>query len=185
MRTYTILVVAALACSGPATASAQQSDPAQARASIARLEFMLGRWRGHAWQQRGGERVEIEMTEVVESKLDGTIVVVEGRGTVPDAEGQERVVHHALGVIAFNPSTASYTLRSYLATGQYGDFAVEVRENEVSWTREVPGGRVRNTARYASAEWHEVGEFSRDGINWTRVMEISLKREAQEAPPVP
>jgi hypothetical protein len=47
----------------------------------------------------------------------------------------------------------------------------------VVWTREVPGGRVRNTARYTSDEWHEVGEFSRDGTSWTQVMELRLRRE--------
>lgn len=48
----------------------------------------------------------------------------------------------------------------------------------VSWTREVPGGRIRNTARYTADEWYEVGEFSRDGTTWTRVMEIRLRRES-------
>jgi hypothetical protein len=87
------------------------------------------------------------------------------------------VVHHALGVISFDPRSSTYSLRSYLATGQSGDFTLTMVDGGVSWTRDVPGGRVRNTARYTTNEWHEVGEFSRDGTTWTQVTEIRLQRE--------
>jgi hypothetical protein len=157
--------------------SAQAPDPAAVRAAMARLDFMVGRWRGQAWQQRLDERVETGMIEVVERRLGGTVLLVEGRGTVPVPGGEDRVVHHALGVISYDPSTRAYTLRSYLSTGQMGDFALTLVEGGVSWSREVPGGRIRNTARYTADEWHEIGEFSRDGTTWTRVMELRLKRE--------
>lgn len=157
--------------------SAQAPDPAVAQDAISRLDFMVGRWRGTAWQQRGGERVQTQMLEVVERKLGGAVLLVEGRGTVPAPGADERVVHHALGVISFDPRTSTYTLRSYLATGQSGDFALTLIDGGVSWTREVPGGRVRNTARFTKDEWHEVGEFSRDGTTWTQVMELRLRRE--------
>lgn len=157
--------------------SAQAPDPAAAQAAIARLDFMVGRWRGQAWQQRGNERVQTEMLEVVEKKLGGAVLLVEGRGTVAVPGAEERVVHHALGVISYDPQSRTYTLRSYLATGQSGDFTVSLVDGGVSWTREVPGGRIRNTARYTRDEWHEVGEFSRDGTSWMQVMELKLRRE--------
>ncbi len=47
----------------------------------------------------------------------------------------------------------------------------------MTWTREVPGGRAHNTARIDGDTWHEVGEFSRDGINWMQMMEMNLHRE--------
>ena len=80
--------------------------------------------------------------------------------------------------MSFDPASGSYTLRSYLATGQWGDFALTPIDGGVQWTRDVPGGRVRNTARYTKDEWHEIGEFSRDGTTWTQIMEIRLKRES-------
>jgi hypothetical protein len=46
----------------------------------------------------------------------------------------------------------------------------------VQWSREVPGGRIRNTALYTGDEWHEIGEFSRDGTTWTQIMELRLRR---------
>ena len=161
-----------------ATARAQQApDPAPVQAAIRRMDFMVGRWRGQAWQQRGSERVQTQMLEVVEAKLGGTALLVEGRGFVPVPGAEDRVVHHALGVISFDPRSNTYALRSYLSTGQSGDFALTLIDGGVIWTREVPGGRVRNTARYTANEWHEVGEFSRDGSTWTQVMEIRLQRE--------
>lgn len=138
---------------------AQTPDPAAAQAAMARLDFMVGRWRGEAWQLRGAERVQTQMVETVDRELGGVILLVEGRGTIGD-RGEERVVHHALGVISFAPGSGNYTLRSYLATGQSGDFALTLVDGGVTWTRAVPGGSIRNTARFTGDEWHEIGEFS-------------------------
>lgn len=177
MRSIYLAVIVVSTLVLPAGARAQAPDPADAQEAIARLDFMVGRWSGQAWQQRGGERVETEMVEVVERKLGGAVLLVEGRGTIAGAGADDRVVHHALGVISFDPGTGTYSLRSYLATGQSGDFTLTLVDGGVSWTREVPGGRIRNTARYTADEWHEIGEFSRDGIDWTTVMELQLRRD--------
>ena len=128
--------------------------------------------------QRGPERVQTTMTETVERKLGGVVLQVEGRGVVPAAGGGEgRVVHHAFAVVSFDAQAGTYGMRSYIASGQAGDFALTLIPGGVSWAREVPGGRIRNTAKFANGEWHEVGEFSRDGVTWTQVMEIRLRRQ--------
>jgi hypothetical protein len=116
------------------------------------------------------------MTETVERKLDGVVLQVEGVGLLaggPDT----RVVHHALAVIAFDPQAATYGLRSYIASGQYGDFTLTLVPGGVTWSREVPGGRIRNTALIGNGEWNEIGEFSRDGITWVQIMELKLKKD--------
>ncbi|HSA56438.1 MAG TPA: hypothetical protein VLE53_12095 [Gemmatimonadaceae bacterium] len=178
MRSYVPVFLLIMTMHLPAAGTgAQAPDPAAAQAGIARLDFMVGRWRGPAWQQRGAERVQTQMLEVVERKLGGAVLLVEGRGTVTVAGAEERVVHHALGVVSFDPASGTYTLRSYLATGQWGDFTLTLIDGGVQWTREVPGGRVRNTARYTKDEWHEIGEFSRDGTTWMPIMELRLRRE--------
>ena len=68
-------------------------------------------------------------------------------------------------------------MSSHLANGLLGDFAVTLVDRGVSWWREVPGGTVRNTARFTADEWHEIGEFSRDGTTWPQIMEMRLRRE--------
>jgi hypothetical protein len=141
---------------------------------------MVGRWRGEAWMAReGGQRAQTVMTETVERKLGGTVLLIEGQGQLPaEARGEPRVVHHALAILSFDARMGAYQMRSHLASGLSGDFAVTLVEGGVSWSREVPGGTVRNTARFTADEWHEIGEFSRDGTTWTQVMEIRLRREA-------
>ena len=157
---------------------AQVPDGSANRAAMDRLEFMVGRWRGEAWMQRGAERVKTTMTETVERKLGGVVLQVEGLGVIPAAGGAEaRTVHHALAVISFDPQAGTYGLRSYIATGQAGDFVVTLIPGGVSWSREVPGGKVRNTARIGGGEWNEIGEFSRDGVTWMQIMDIRLRRD--------
>ena len=177
MHRSAIAALLGAAVSFGADLSAQAPDPAVPKAAIARLDFMVGLWRGDAWQLRGSERVETKMLESVERKLNGAVLLVEGRGSVPVAGGEDRVVHHALAVISFDARTSKYTMRSYIASGQSGDFDVTIIDGGVSWTREVPGGRIRNTARFTQDEWHEVGEFSTDGNVWRQVMELRLKRQ--------
>jgi hypothetical protein len=177
MRSFALIGILFGTVVAPMKLRAQAPDPAVAQRAMAKLDFMVGRWRGQAWQQQGDKRVETRMLEIVERKLGGAVFMVEGRGSIPVSGAEDRVVHHALGIISFDSRTGTYTLRSYLATGQSGDFALTLVDGGVSWTREVPGGRIRNTARYTANEWHEIGEFSRDGISWTQVMELQLYRE--------
>jgi hypothetical protein len=156
----------------------QAPDGSANRAAIDQLEFMVGRWLGDAWMQRGPTRVSTTMSETVERKLGGVVLQVEGVGTVADTgAGAPRTVHHALAVVSFDPQAGTYGMRSYIASGQFGDFALTLIPGGVTWTREVPGGRVRNTAHIANGEWHEIGEFSRDGVTWTQIMEMRLRRE--------
>lgn len=157
---------------------AQAPDGSANRAGIERLSFMVGRWRGTAWMQRGPERVHTAMAETVEPKLGGAVLLVEGLGVIPGTDSTAaRPVHQALAIVTFDPQAGAYGLRSYIATGQFGDFTLTLVPGGVSWTREVPGGRVRNTAHIGGDTWHEVGEFSRDGVTWTQIMEMSLRRE--------
>jgi len=172
----TIACLAVLMLGAGSAAAQQQPDGSANRAAISRLSFMLGRWRGEAWMDRGGRRMQTTMTETVELELDGTVLLVQGRGVMQTSQG-ERVVHQALGVLYFDAATEAYVLRSWVGAGHTGEFAVTVRDSSVSWSRSVPGGQVRNTARFNGGIWHEIGEFSADGAVWHQVMEIRARRE--------
>jgi hypothetical protein len=153
------------------------ADGSPNRDAMRRLSFMIGEWRGEAWMQQGPERVQTVVTEKVESKLGGVVFVVEGRGVVP-GEGQvpDKIVHDAIGVVSFELPRQEFVLRSYLTTGQWGDFTLHLIEGGVQWSRETPAGTIRNTAYIDGDEWHEIGEFSRDGSSWTQIMEMRLRR---------
>lgn len=74
---------------------------------------------------RGTERVQTTMTETIERKLNGVVLLVEGLGVIPgDRSSAPRVVHNALAVVSFYPQTGGYVMRSYIASGLRGDFAL-------------------------------------------------------------
>lgn len=180
MRRMLLPALALLALTTPGISKAQAPPDGSAhRSAIDSLDFMVGRWVGDAWSMRGpGNKVETTMTETVELKLGGVVLQVEGVGVVPATDSAPaRVVHHALAVISFDTATGTYGMRSYIATGQYGDFVLNRIAGGVSWTLPVPGGQIRNTAHIAGDTWHEIGEFSRDGVNWSQTMEMNLRRE--------
>jgi hypothetical protein len=164
---------------GAAPAVAQAPDGSANRAAMDRFGFMVGRWSGESSMQRGpGERVTTQMTETVERRLGGVVLLIEGRGVLPAAGGAEaRVTHQALAVLAYDAQADAYTMRSWIASGQWGDFPVTIIEGGLSWSREVPGGRMRYTAHIGNGEWHEVGEFSRDGTTWIPILDMRLRRE--------
>lgn len=178
-RTILAVAVVTLTAATPAKTQAPPAPDGSAnRAAMDRLAFMVGRWKGEAWMQRGPQRVQTVMTETVEARLDGTVLLVEGLGAIPgEAGAAPRTVHHALAIISFDPQSGNYAMRSHIGTGQSGEFALTLIDGGVTWARAVPGGQVRNTARFANNEWHEIGEFSRDGQAWTQVMEIRLRKE--------
>src|SRR5438128_8021216 len=90
-----------------------QQDPATLiaaqREGMAPLAFMDGVWRGPAWTiLPSGEKHTITQTERIGPFLDGSVKVIEGRGS--DADG--RVSFNAFGTISYNPATRTYNLHS-------------------------------------------------------------------------
>ena len=89
-----------------------------------------------------GQRRTFTGVETVESKLDGTLVVIEGvhKGKVAGSD-EEVVVHHAFGVISYDAQAASYRFRSYLASGLSVDAdARVVDEKTFVWGYKDPRG---------------------------------------------
>lgn len=179
MRLRRVFGVALLLAAVGRTGYAQVPGPDGSvnRDAMQQLSFMVGEWRGEAWMQQGQQRVRTQVTEKVQPKVGGTVLVVEGRGVVPGEGGTpDRIVHDAVGVVSYEAPRDEFVLRSYLATGQWGDFTLHLIEGGLQWSRETAAGTIRNTAYIDGSEWHEIGEFSRDGSSWTQIMEMRLRR---------
>jgi hypothetical protein len=110
---------------------------------------------------------------VVESRLDGRVLIIEGRHL---AGVGEEVAHHALAVVSYDPEAAVYRFRSHLATGRSGDFTGRFDGGAFVWGFTNERGQVRYTIRFDAERWHEVGEFSADGATWSQFFEMELKR---------
>ncbi len=153
---------------------AQGVAPADA---MKRLAFLEGRWKGEGSMAMGpGPRVAFQQTEVVAFKAGGAVVAVEGNGT-----HQGRPVHQAFAVIAYDPATQGYRMRSWLANGLSKDFVLELKAqgHGYTWGWEDPrAGKIRYAMTLTpEGKWVETGERSADGTTWVSFFEMTLTRE--------
>ena len=157
-----------------APAIAQEANPAAITAqqgAIKKLDWMKGRWRGPAVTQTPGGERRVTQTERIGSFLDGTLMVMEGKGFRPDGSPG----FHAFGILSFDPGTGDYTLRSY-AQGYVGTFKLVPNDSGYVW--EIPAGpmKIRYTATLHDGTWTEVGDRIAEGRPPQRFFEMNLKR---------
>jgi hypothetical protein len=182
MRTYKriISMIIILLAAGAATITFGQGQPDPAklisaqREAMNRFAMLDGVWRGTAWVMLpSGEKHQLTQTERVGPFLEGSVMVIEGRGYEEDGS----VSFNALGIISFNPQTNTYSIRSY-AQGQAGDFSISPTEEGYQW--EIPAGpmTIQYKAMVSGNAWKETGErISPDGTS-IQFYEMTLNRIA-------
>jgi len=159
-----------------AQAAAGPWDPAARlvaqREAMARFAYMDGVWRGPAWTITPQGRHEVTQTERIGPFLGGTVKMTEGRGY--DAAGA--VSFNALGVIAYDPVTHTYSITSW-AMGYGGTFPLQVTENGYVWeVPSGPGATTRYTATIRDGAWREIGERIAAGGPPVQMFEMNLRR---------
>ena len=167
----------------PARVVPEATLPPAVRERMQPLGWLVGEWEGSGWisQGREGGRTRFTQKEWVRWGAGGGVLVIDGLGTGAEGEVTGAVVHQAFATVLWNADSAAYRMRSYRAGGAEGTDAPEVSEGRLVWGIRVPGGRIRFTiTRTAAGEWHEVGEFVRDGAapdaRAPRMMEMTLRR---------
>ncbi len=175
------LIVASLSV---ATVSAQQQPgpppkPEAQQKAIAAIDYMVGNWSGEGWMDvGGGRRATFRGTEVVQRKLDGTVLLVEGNflANIPGVES-EVPVHTTLGVISFDPQTKKYRFTTWLATGTSGERELTLLPKGWQWEIRSARGIVRYAMTLTdTGEWLEIGERSPDGAAWQQFFEMKLRK---------
>ncbi|MGI8618433.1 MAG: hypothetical protein ACR2L6_05015 [Gemmatimonadaceae bacterium] len=139
------------------------------------LAWLIGEWEGEGSMQTRTGREVAAVREKVEGRLDGRVLVLEGIGREPAADGAGRVVHHAFGVLSYDPEKREYVFRAFRDGGVINPvsrFAAGV----FVWEFAVPGGRTRYLIREDNGEWLETGEYSADGSTWRKFFEMRLHR---------
>lgn len=125
-------------------------------------------------------RSESVTLEKVEYKLDSSIIVVEGLGTITDSlTNVTTVIHNAFGVIFFDSKTNSLAMNAY-KDGESTLSKIEfIGEKVFRWNLDIPnGGAVRFTVDFSvDNKWIETGEFSADGTTWRNFMGMDLSRK--------
>ncbi|HET6633055.1 MAG TPA: hypothetical protein VFG73_10160 [Rhodanobacteraceae bacterium] len=165
---------AASAPSHPHAQSQRMNTPqllAAERTAMAPLAKMSGIWRGTATVTMRGQHHEITQTERVGPFLDGTLMVMEGRGY--NADGS--LGFNAFGVVSYQPRDQSYHMHSW-AQGYSGDFPLKVTLDGFSWSIPAGPATMRYTATIKCGHWHEIGERLMPGKPPVRILEMDLQR---------
>jgi hypothetical protein len=176
MSTIRMLALLAIALLAGPLAAQERLDTAALlaaqREAMKPLSLLDGVWRGTGWTiGPGGEKHTMTQTERIGPFLDGSVKVIEGRGY--DAGGV--LAFHAFGIVSYDPTKKSYTMRSY-AMGRSGDFAFTPTAEGFTW--EIPAGpaKIRYTATIQGDRWREVGDRIVPGKEPARFFEMNLAR---------
>ncbi len=159
----TAVCMAALAL--PAFGQGEAPDLAEKAEAMAKLEFLVGEWRGSSWMQMGPQRSDATGVETVQKKAGGLALLIEGRFTSRFPDGSERVVHDALAVLSYDSESGTYRMVSHLANGRTGEFTARlIGDQTLQWViPETPVGEIRYTLTIEGDTWNEAGRFTREG----------------------
>ena len=172
MRGVLILIAVMLAAPLPAMGQGPQALN-ERMAPFARL---VGEWRGTGWfMLPQGGRAAVQSRESVTVRLSGNALLVEGRHS--EASQPDRLVHDALGMIVWDARQNGYRIRTQLATGQGGEFAILPRPDGFVWGMDTPGGRIEYVAEIDERTWVERGTRIMPDGRRIDFMEMRLTRE--------
>ncbi|MCF0072758.1 hypothetical protein LZD49_19920 [Dyadobacter sp. CY261] len=152
-------------------AATAQDDSQPAR----KFAFLVGSWHGTASVNLGPNSWKtIQQSEDVSLRLNDNVMYVSGTGTE-----DQKVVFEAIGLMSFNKTTKKYNFRAYRENGMTTDAYVEFKgEKWFEWGFQLANGaKMRyNTQVRADGQWHELGEYSPDGVKWYKNFEMTLTK---------
>ena len=158
------------------SASAQRPGAGAAvDSAMAPLAWLVGEWEGTGtMQSRTGAEVA-SVHEKVEGRLGGRVLIMEGIGREPSADRSGRVVHHAFGVLSYDPEKKQHLFRAF-RDGGVVEAETSLVDGVFTWEIAIPNGRSRYRIRRDGEEWLETGEYSLDGSTWRKFFEMRLRR---------
>jgi hypothetical protein len=175
------LIMAALTLTQVSAQPAHTSTPDKSKMKV--FDSWVGHWQGEGFTQQGPSISKKSFVdEKIEMKLGGVVLAVEGVGKTDAGTDQEKVVHHAFGVLHYDQNAGAYKFKSFLMDGRTTDAWFEVvAENKFKWGFDVPNGKITYsiTLDAASGKWNEIGEYSADGTVWRKFFEMNLSKVQQ------
>jgi hypothetical protein len=166
---FMLLFSLTLVAQQPASSSVEAQ-----RDAMRKLSFLSGHWSGPVTIVRGtGEPLHLTQTENVEYKLDGLVLLIEGRST--SASG--KVMFSALATIAYDDASRSYRFRAY-HDGHYLDTELSVLDHGFSWGfTSGPAHIVNHMQLTAKGEWNEFTEVTVGSAAPRRSVEMLLQHQ--------
>jgi hypothetical protein len=143
------------------------------REAMHKLSFLAGQWSGPVTIFQGpGEVLHLNQTEDVQYKVDGLVLLVQGKST--GADGKE--VFSALATISYDDASHSYRFRAY-NNGHYLDTELSVDGKGFSWGFTAASAHIVNTMHLTNTgEWNEITEATFGNNPPHRSMDMLLQR---------
>lgn len=175
MRLFAVAIAIAASLLMLPARAADAPDKAVHQAAMQKLAFLVGEWEGGGSIAMGpGPRQPFAQTERIQFKHDGTLLLIEGQGKSPQ-NGQ--IVHDALAVMSFDPASAQYKFRSFVAVGRFAEATASVNGNTMVWSLNAGPMKIRYTITVDNGVWREIGERSSDEKTWMPFFEMTVKRK--------
>jgi hypothetical protein len=172
---HRIFVTALLSVASLVTTAQQPSDEAASqRDAIHKLHFLVGTWSGPVSITHGpGEVLHLTQTEKVEYKLDGLVLLIEGRSTASDGSAP----FQALATVAYDDASHTYRIHAYNA-GHYVDTELTALTDGFSWAFDAGPAHILNTMHMtAKGEWQETSDVTFGGHSPVRSVDMLLARK--------
>lgn len=145
------------------------------KAEMKKLEYMVGDWKGDAIVQTRNGPITINQTEHIEWRLGGVVLAIEGTG-----KQNNEITFNAFAVANYDPYIKEFKFRSYTKEGNTTDAYFKIlSDNNFEWGFDTPnGGKVKFVINLdpQNKTWHEVGQYSQDGNNWMKTIELNLTK---------
>lgn len=143
------------------------------REAMRKLSFLAGHWSGPITIVRGpGEPVHGTQTEDIEYKLEGLVLLIQGKSTSADG----KVLFSALATISYDNVSRTYRFRAY-HDSNYLDTDLSVPVNGFSWGFMSGPAHIVNTMHLTDkGEWNEITEATVGSNPPYRSVEMLLKR---------
>jgi hypothetical protein len=127
------------------------------REAMRKLSFLAGHWSGPVTIVRGpGEPLHLIQAEDVEYKLDGLVLLIQGKSASIDG----KVAFEALATIAYDDASRTYHFRAY-HDGRYLDADLSVAADGFSWGFMAGPAHIVNSMHLTDkGEWNEVTEVA-------------------------
>jgi len=159
---------------------AQETTIQDSLIKIDQLDFMKGTWKGEGWIYINRQKKEFTQTETIRSKVDNTILVIDGLGH--DKEDKTKVIHNAYGVISYSVEKKGITMISFASTGGKMENQMHlVGDKKLEWSfKDERGGTIRFQEDFSEdGVWIEKGEYSYNGEKWFPFFEMRLVKQKE------
>ncbi|MGC2658592.1 MAG: hypothetical protein WA324_11600 [Bryobacteraceae bacterium] len=145
------------------------------REAMHKLSFLVGHWSGPVSISQGpGEPLHLTQSEDVQYKLNGLVLLIEGKST--NADG--KISFSALATIAYDDASHAYRFRAY-NDGHYVDTELTATSDGFSWGFTAGPARIANTMHLTgTGEWSEVTGVTVGGNPPHRSVEMLLHHQS-------